>query len=436
MTEAPAGTLGILAFSRSAGQPAGEPRLCAELAGAGARYGLAVRVFAPEGAAAGPLTQDGPAGGGARLPGWELADGGWREGRFPPPDILLDRTFPKDAAERKLAARARSRLAPVSLPWSRGLPGKWAVHGWLLRDPEAAALLPETCRLTGPGDVLRLAGTADGAILKPETGAQGRGIVHVRPHPAGGWTMRGRDAANRPFLRRFPDRGEGLRWLLAFAGGRRYLVQRYLRLLSAGGQPFDVRVLMQKDASGRWQETGRAVRLGPRGRLTSNLHGGGSALPVLPFLRTQYGAEAGRIMERLTAAAERIPALLEAGFGRQGELGLDFGIGQDGRIWLLEANSKPGRAAFRRIGDRQAAQLASDRPAAYARRLLELSRAARPRRSGSARRVRRETPVRREAEAFRKSGRTARNHPQDARVPRLARAPAGAPRAVRAVPSL
>lgn len=65
-----------------------------------------------------------------------------------------------------------------------------------------------------------------------------------------------------------------------------------------------------------------------------------------------------------------LPPLLEESCGRLGELGLDFGIDAGGRIYLLEANSKPGRTVFRLTGDRRAARLAAENPLRYARHLL------------------------------------------------------------------
>lgn len=44
-------------------------------------------------------------------------------------------------------------------------------------------------------------------------------------------------------------------------------------------------------------------------------------------------------MEELAAASALLPPLLEESCGRLGELGLDYGIDEGGRIYLLEANS-------------------------------------------------------------------------------------------------
>ncbi|WP_039836020.1 YheC/YheD family protein, partial [Paenibacillus sonchi] len=115
--------------------------------------------------------------------------------------------------------------------------------------------------------------------------------------------------------------------------------------------------------------------LGSRGSLTSNLHGGGTAVAPLPFLLAEYGESGRELLQELSGAAAYLPPLLEEACGRLGELGLDFGLDSAGRIFLLEANSKPGRTVFRLTGDRRAARLAAENPLRYTRHLLLTSAA-------------------------------------------------------------
>ncbi|WP_277714094.1 YheC/YheD family protein [Paenibacillus mucilaginosus] len=78
-------------------------------------------------------------------------------------------------------------------------------------------------------------------------------------------------------------------------------------------------------------------------------------------------------MPRCTAScrlAAELPEALEAGYGRFAELGIDFGVDRDGRLWLLEVNSKPGRSVFTLLGDARAAEAALLRPLQYAASLL------------------------------------------------------------------
>lgn len=160
-------------------------------------------------------------------------------------------------------------------------------------------------------------------------------------------------------------------WIEHFTRKRNFLIQPYLHLQSREGYPFDIRVLMQKNESGQWTHTGMAVRRGKKGGITSNLHGGGRAVTVLPFLTKEFGiTQAEQTTTELHQLSEVIPEILESHYGRLGELGIDFGMDMNGNIWLLEVNSKPGRTSFRQIDDPDSALLAAENPLRYARYLL------------------------------------------------------------------
>ncbi|GGF85838.1 endospore coat-associated protein YheC [Paenibacillus albidus] len=363
MRDLAAGCLGIMTGQRNGNPPIAEPAFCIDLCRAAPLYNLKVLVFHPEGVAAD----------GQSVNGFTWQDGEWQQRVSPPPDIVYNRCFYRSFKERKEAAAALSALSR-SLPWSRGLPDKWGVYEILKHDRRAAALLPETRLYTGSRNLSTLLAEREyGLFLKPKAGTHGKRTLHTKllgSGSGGGISVRGRDPGNESFHYVFAAEDNALKWIHDFIGSRRYIIQPYLHLTSSKGQPFDVRVLMQKNGHGAWSLTGMAVRLGNRGSLTSNLHGGGTAAALLPFLLAEYGPAGRDIMEELITEAEYLPPLLENACGRLGELGLDFGIDAGGRLYLLEANSKPGRTVFQLTGDRRAARLAAENPLRYARHLL------------------------------------------------------------------
>lgn len=90
-------------------------------------------------------------------------------------------------------------------------------------------------------------------------------------------------------------------------------------------------------------------------------------------LRPMLGEARVQALEhKLLHRSRLILQALETGFGRFSELGLDYGIERSGRLWFLEANAKPGRAAMAHISE-NAAQLAISTPVAYAKFILERS---------------------------------------------------------------
>lgn len=359
------GTIGILSSSTPGSPPFSGEGYARRLALAGRKYGIQVVVFCPDGV---PEGQE-------NIQGYIFSNGAWHAATVPFPDIVYDRCFPQRGSEYRAAARllADAPSGKRWILWSRGLPGKGQVDQVLRKEPGLLPFLPPTAVYRGSSQLLRSLEKYDGELfMKPMSGSQGKNTLRVTRHAAdGSLTIRGRSASNLPFVKRFDDTRCGLAWIRRFTGERSYLIQPFLHLFSADGAPFDVRVLMQKNETGSWMHTGMALRLGNPDSITSNLHGGGKPLSVLPFLTEQFRADrAEHIRDRLHNLSEKIPPILESRYGRLGELGIDFGIDTKGRIWLLEVNSKPGRTSFRHIGEPGSDVLATENPLRYARYLL------------------------------------------------------------------
>jgi glutathione synthase/RimK-type ligase-like ATP-grasp enzyme len=252
------------------------------------------------------------------------------------------------------------------------LPPKLDVYEALKDDILLAKHLPVTLPFQSANQVSVLADRYyDGIVLKPSSGMQGRGIVHVKRCPLEQTTkVKGRSRHNRPFSITFTDNHAAEQWINRFIHRSAFLIQPYLELSGEDGKPFDVRALMQKDNTGKWSLTGVASRTGQTGSLTSNLHGGGDATPAAQLVTAKFGTpRAERLLEQIHTISKQTVERLESKFGRFAELGLDYGIDLEGKLWLIEANSKPGRSSFRIINDLEAERQSIERPLLYARLL-------------------------------------------------------------------
>ncbi|WP_405156095.1 YheC/YheD family protein [Paenibacillus sp. FSL K6-0108] len=280
----------------------------------------------------------------------------------------LPRTF-----KQQLQQLVSSGSGHLCRYWSASLPGKWKVYRALSAEPRLRTLLAPTTLLQS--DTLWeqwLELWPKGIFFKPVSGTHGKDTFRLYRedhHPF--WKVEGRNKDNEFIHHTFERRQDVSAWLDLQKAGKKMILQPYLEL-NHHGRPFDIRALVQKNGQGRWSLTGCMVREGPAGSLTSNLHGGGKAYPVQPYLLDRYGREqSNTLLESIRQAAVRIPLLLESRFGRLAELGLDFGADVQGRLWLLEVNSRPGRSSFTEAGDPRMHSLAYTRPLAYARYLLQ-----------------------------------------------------------------
>lgn len=308
------------------------------------------------------------------LVGYRLENEHFSKQTVPFPDIIYDRCFFTEANQRTNCRRMLSSLAQVK-PYqllNGKLPGKLDVYEALKEDHMLSRHLPLTLPMQTTQQLLELADRfRRGIILKPSSGMQGRGIILVKRCPfEQSLLIKGRNRRNLPFSVSYKEDLAFERWIHRFISGTSYLIQPYLELSGNDNKPFDLRVLIQKDEKSRWSISGAAVRTGQAGSLTSNLHGGGVAVPASKLLSAKFGeSKSERLLEMIHTISKQTAERLESKFGRFAELGLDYGIDQSGRIWLLEANSKPGRSSFGIISDHEAERLSIERPLLYARML-------------------------------------------------------------------
>lgn len=327
----------------------------------GRRHGIRVFVFSPK-------RVDYDRG---EVTGYEYRDGAWRANTFPLPDVVYDRCFVGPSYRQYKPFIDKLQSDPRITFLGHGLSGKWQVHQMLGKSKELSRWLPETHVLSQ--ETLRsMLQRYPAVIIKPAAGTHGIGVVRIAAKPAGTFSVTGRNRENKPFRKRFRSEAGLLTFVQRFTASRTFLVQPFLALQTPDQLPFDVRVLVQKNGSGRWQTTGMAVRVGEKKGITSNLHGGGKAVPLSPFLSRYFPqAQCERIKEEIDRIAQVLPPVLESHHGRLAELGIDVGVDRDGHVWIIEVNSRPGRTVFRQIADRDARLRSISQPVKYAHYLMK-----------------------------------------------------------------
>lgn len=351
-----------MAIERDAFPPFSNSRFYQRLSLAGSRQGLGVYVFSPN-------RVDWT---GSRVSGYVYNPntGAWEKCRLPLPDLVYDRFFYSRSSQyraarphiRRLRGMRRVRFLGI------GLPGKLRVHQLLKEDalvrPHLAGLKP----VASLRDLAAMLATHGDLVLKPQGGCQGKGVFRLTAigHEPPRYAARGRDGRNRVFAREFDNGKELADWLKARLKRNPHTAEPYLDLTTAGGEPFDIRALVQKNRKGRWQWIGMVARVGQPGGLTSNLHGGGRAVKASDLLSRQFGDRAGELAGTIRSLSLRIARTLESRYGRLVEIGADFGIDRSGAVWLLEVNSRPGRTVFAKTGDRKASLRATLNPIHYA----------------------------------------------------------------------
>lgn len=366
-------SIGIMVCETEGEPPFADKSFYAKLCAAGKALDVSVFVFSPGRFDPASRTVIGYS--------FDCTEQTWVRRKRPMPKLIYDRSFYPDNSRyvsHRTAVHEMQRLSPVRL-LGRALSGKWEVQRSLSSDPLLKPFLPATEKLRSIRQLEDWLNDRGEAFLKPDAGTQGKGVLHVYRSEEGLYRMNGRDHDNLVVNERFDSLTALLDNVNRRTKGRQYLLQQYLTLASQSGEAFDIRSLVQKDGTGRWQLTGMAVRRGQPGSVTSNIHGGGVAEEPLPFLQAEFGYRTAQSLAlKLNDLSLRIPQTLEGHYGRLAELGIDLGIDRSGNVWIIEVNSKPGRTVFTQMANERAAVSAVSNPIAYARFLLDSATLIRP----------------------------------------------------------
>jgi hypothetical protein len=284
------------------------------------------------------------------------------------PSIIYDRARYHGATNYRKIKAFRERY-PKLRYISRPLANKWTMHKILSEDEKIAPHLPETVKYQDAKELARFLKKHAIVYMKPHSGTGGRGILRLQRLEGGDtFLMQGRDPNRRiiPPQRVTPALIPGR--LSTWKLDNRYILQQGIPLQLKDGRVHDFRMLLQKDGGGQWQVTGCAGRVGPKRSVTSNLHGGGQAIPMETLLQRRFSSvqKVEQIKRSAYALGLRIAEHLEQKFGRICEAGIDLAVDPKGHVWLLEVNPKPSREVFYRIGEKDTYRKAVTRPLEYA----------------------------------------------------------------------
>lgn len=292
----------------------------------------------------------------------------WRRERFAWPDIVIDRYryYPLHKHRGYLPFRRKNLFRYANNRFSN----KYVVHQILIQNEELQQWLPETLAY----DRKTLASMLDAhrlVYLKPTNGSGGRSILRVEKR-GNSYLLHGRtkqqakSCIRLATLSKVCERLE--RWMKHEKNGQeQFFLQQGLQLSLIPNRTVDARLLVQKDGYGKWCLTGMGVRVGPTHSSTSNLHGGGKALPALEFLVQRFGQEKAQlIVQECKELAMKTVTRIEEHFGKMMEFGFDLGIDVHGKVWIIEMNPKPGREIFKQLRQHKRYKVAVRRPLEYA----------------------------------------------------------------------
>jgi len=307
------------------------------------------------------------------VPEQETQSLAWKPLNLPIPDVIYDRIPTRSMESRPEVLEAKSWLMmQLGLPFFNTMfLDKWQTHVALQSVPEVAGYLPPTRFVESPEDIREFIDIYRSVFLKPSAGSLGRRIINIRLGEENRYYFRYRSRDRETIEGQAEDFTSLSDTLKQIMGKKAYIIQKDLELAKFEDRPFDIRVLAQKDRWGNWRRTKIYVREAATGSFLSNLSDGAQPKSISTVLRdvfqNDFQAQEG-LGEEIRQAVRIIPPALETGTGMTwAELGIDLGIDDRGKVWLIEVNSKPFRTLVSKTNAFRAIEKSLMRPLEFAK---------------------------------------------------------------------
>lgn len=270
---------------------------------------------------------------------------GWIERKVPIPSVIYNRLPNRKTENLESLKSAMDRFErdfhiPIFNP---SFFNKWEIHHSLLTDPKVSHYLPETYLDPDSSQIEDMLARHSNLYLKPAKGSLGQGIQQIlkrgesyycRFRLADQNRLRRYSSLNRLLLRQYPS-----------GKLKSILVQQGINLLKWNDKAIDFRIHTNKDENGKWVVSAMAAKIAGSGSVTTHIANGGEVKTIQEIIHEM--GKTSEMLNRLKEAALEISESIDQVIsGIIGEIGFDLGIDTEGRVWLFEANSKPGRSIF------------------------------------------------------------------------------------------
>ncbi len=278
----------------------------------------------------------------------------WLAGLMPFPDIIYDRAVPLNRNQDELLEdiRKRFRSQPEIQFINSCKLEKWKVYLKLSKHAAVKKYLPHTVLCRNLADIKRMLIRYGFIFLKTSGGSGGKGVYAIKKKNTGFQLRFYRHGIHQKlFVPGFGSLSAALRGIISGIQDK-IAVQQGIHLAKYRGRRLDLRVLMVKDKGGKWNAVYNQARVAQKGTVITNLSLGGEVMDysaIYPALKTTYPhIPDDKAIRKLGITFARY---IEKEFGPFGEIGLDIAVDENGRVWLLEANSKPSKLPEQEIED-------------------------------------------------------------------------------------
>ncbi|MBP1989175.1 YheC/YheD family endospore coat-associated protein [Paenibacillus eucommiae] len=258
----------------------------------------------------------------------------WKHGQFRYPSSI----FNKSSAKKPLIDHFNQVLGKNVFNDYRC--DKWMMYKLLSQKAALREFLPKTALFEQTRDVMQMLKHCPVLYLKPINGSGGQHILKLAA-ASNKFIVTYKEARKGYVNKHFAKPQQLVHFLNKQAPRKKYLLQERIKLISSKGRLIDFRMIVVKDEIGKWRDMGLLSKYGQKNHIVSNITAGGFAEEGNRTLRKvlQLGnKEIRSIRNKMQSCALEIARQLEASGFHLGNLGIDFAIDTNKKLWIIEVN--------------------------------------------------------------------------------------------------
>jgi glutathione synthase/RimK-type ligase-like ATP-grasp enzyme len=281
---------------------------------------------------------------GESVNGYYFDENKWVYSKLPLPDAVYNRIHFRKNEQTRSFKNFRMALEQFSIPmFNDRFLSKWEVYQHLMQESRIHPFMPETCLLSQES-FYEFMEQYESVFIKPVHGSQGRNIIKLVNEGENIQFQTSRTSLpNHPIKKYLKN--NAFYQLKPYLHNRIYIIQQGIPLLHFEGKPMDFRVLVHKNQQDLWEVTSLVARISAEEQFVSNLAKGGKVMKPLQVLTSFFNKEtAFKLISLLKEVSIDAAEIISRNTnGITGELGIDIGIDDSGKPWIIEINSKPSK---------------------------------------------------------------------------------------------
>ncbi|KKI90542.1 hypothetical protein WQ54_21655 [Bacillus sp. SA1-12] len=227
--------------------------------------------------------------------------------------------------------------------------GKWTKYKMMSKEPRLSSFLPDTQYLNR-NSLTNMLDKYNQIMVKPCFGYQGKGIIQITKLNDVDFELYIDD--RKIMIDGKEDIYDYLKENHFPQKSQSYIVQKRIPLARIKNNPFDIRVMVQrKKHSSKWVITGKLAKVAANNYVVTNV--------AKDILSIEDAIESSAINNKqisdIIANIDQVSILianqLAKYYRKKRVYGIDLGIDQVGKVWIIEANLTPAISMFKLLND-------------------------------------------------------------------------------------